>query len=77
MRDARIVELARRQYNRVSRQQLADLGFSGRSVDKRIELGTLVTAEEGVYALAPLLRHDEWGKWMGATPSRWTATSRS
>ena len=27
----------------------------------------LVAADEGVYAIAPLLEHDEWGKWMGAT----------
>jgi hypothetical protein len=65
--DVRIVDLAARQFNRVSRRQLADLGFSGRSIDKRIESAELVVAEEGVYAVAPLLAHDEWGKWMGAT----------
>lgn len=29
--------------------------------------GRLISAEEGVYAVAPLLEHDEWGHWMGAT----------
>ena len=26
-----------------------------------------MAVEQGVFAVAPVLEHDEWGKWMGAT----------
>lgn len=61
------MKLAGRQYNRVSRSQLLALGFTARTVDHRIAIGRLVAVEEGVYAVAPVLAHDTWGRWMGAT----------
>ena len=67
MWDVRIAELAGRQFNRVSRRQLLELGLTERAVDYRLRTGQLVLAEQGVYALAPLLADDEWGRWMGAT----------
>src|SRR5688500_8081247 len=67
MWDVRIAELAGRQFNRVSREQLRRLGLSERAVDYRIAAGRLVVAEEGVYAVSPLLGDDDWGRWMGAT----------
>jgi hypothetical protein len=67
MWDVRIAELAGRQFNRVSREQLRQLGLSERAIDYRIAAGRLVVAEEGVYAVSPLLGDDDWGRWMGAT----------
>jgi hypothetical protein len=67
MWDAQIAELARRQFNRVSRQQLLDLGVSPTAIEHRISAGRLVAVEQGVFAVAPLLEHDDWGRWMGAT----------
>ncbi len=67
MRDVRAVELARRQFNRVSRRQLLELGWSDRVVTRSVAVGSLVVVEQGVFAFAPLLDHDDWGRWMGAT----------
>jgi len=60
------VELAAKQFNRVSRQQLLDLGFDERLLQRRVDSGRFVIVEEGVIAIAPVLEHDEWGRWMGA-----------
>jgi hypothetical protein len=67
MRDARVAELAGQQFNRVSRAQLAELGLSDNALAHRIRTGRLIAVEEGVFALAPVLAHDPWGRWMGAT----------
>jgi hypothetical protein len=67
MRDVQLIELAARQFNRISRQQLLSLGYDSRTIERRVAASRLIPTEEGVYAVAPLLRHDEWGKWMGAT----------
>jgi hypothetical protein len=67
MRDARVAQLAGRQFNRVSRDQLAALGLSNSAIAHRVAAGRLVTVEEGVFAVAPVLEHDEWGRWMAAT----------
>lgn len=67
MRDARVAELAGRQFNRVSRTQLAELGLSNRAIARRHSAGRLVIVEQGVFAIAPVLRGDPWGKWKGAT----------
>lgn len=78
MRDARVVELAGRQFNRVSRAQLAELGLSSHSIEHRLRMGRLVAVEQGVFALPPVLAHDPWGRWMGATlTARGTVLSRS
>jgi hypothetical protein len=66
MRDVRIVELAGRQFNRVSHQQLLALGLSLRAIERRVASGRYEAVEEGVYAIAPA-RDDDWAKWMGAT----------
>ena len=67
MRDVLVAELAGRQFNRISRVQLRGLGASDDSIDDRIESGRFVVVEQGVLAIAPVLEHDEWGRWMGAT----------
>jgi hypothetical protein len=59
--------MAASQFNRVARQQLLDLGISLRTIEDRLAAGRLVAVEEGVYAFPPLLAHDDWAKWMGAT----------
>jgi hypothetical protein len=67
MKDARVVGLARAQFNRISLQQLFELGLSERAVRHRLRVGRLTAVEEGVFAVAPVVGHDEWGRWMGAT----------
>jgi hypothetical protein len=67
MRDARVAELAGRQFNRISRSQLADLGMSEEAIRHRVDRGRLVAVEQAVFAVAPVLEHDDWGRWMGAT----------
>jgi hypothetical protein len=67
MRDAQIAELAGRQFNRISRRQLIGLGLSEWAIAHRVATRRLVIVEEGVFAVAPLLDHDDWGRWMAAT----------
>jgi hypothetical protein len=67
MRDARVAELAGRQFNRVSRDQLLKLGLSDAAIAHRVAAGRLVIVEQGVLAVAPVIEHDELGRWMGAT----------
>jgi hypothetical protein len=67
MWDVRVLELAGRQFNRVSRQQLLALGMSGDAIVHRLGTGALVAVEQGVFAIAPVLEHDDWGRWMGAS----------
>ena len=67
MRDVRVAEVAGAQFNRVSRAQLADLGLSDDAIAHRVAAGRLVIVEQGVFGLAPVLEHDDWGRWMGAT----------
>jgi hypothetical protein len=66
MRDAQIAELAGRQFNRISRAQLLDLGLSEKAIVHRLAAGRLVAVEQAVFAIAPIL-DDDWGRWMGAT----------
>ncbi len=67
MRDVRIAGLAGGQFNRISRQQLLELGVSADTVDDWLAKGKLVAVEQGVFAIAPLLGYDDRGRWMGAT----------
>ena len=67
MWDVRVATLAGKQFNRVSRRQLVGLGLSHDTIDYRLQTGQLVIVEEGVLAVAPVLDHDEWGRWMAAT----------
>jgi hypothetical protein len=67
VKDARVAELAARQFNRISREQLTHLGLSDRAIKHRVSAGRLVIVEQGVFAVAPVLEHDHWGRWMGAT----------
>jgi hypothetical protein len=62
-----VAALAGKQFNRVSRQQLVALGLSHDTITYRLRTGQLVVVEEGVFAVAPLLQHDDWGRWMAAT----------
>lgn len=67
MWDAQVAQLAGRQFNRISRAQLRQLGLSDSAIAHRLAAQRLVIAEPGVFAVAPVLQHDEWGRWMGAT----------
>src|SRR3954465_9223696 len=67
MRDARAVELAGDQFNRISRTQLTEIGMSEDAIAHRVATGRWVIVEEGVLAIAPVLEHDPWGRWMAAT----------
>ncbi|HVE68044.1 MAG TPA: hypothetical protein VNB64_05625 [Solirubrobacteraceae bacterium] len=67
MLDVRVVELAGAQFNRVSRAQLRAVGLSDSAIAHRVAAGRLVAVEPAVFAVAPVLEHDEWGRWMGAT----------
>jgi len=67
MWDVQVAELAGSQYNRVSRRQLLELGLTGPAIDHQLATGRLATVEDGVYAISPVLEHDPWGGWMGAT----------
>jgi very-short-patch-repair endonuclease len=66
VRDARLVQLAGQQFNRVSRAQLAELGFDDNAIHHRVTHHRLVAVEQAVFAVAPLL-DDDWGRWKGAT----------
>jgi hypothetical protein len=59
--------LAGAQFNRVSRTQLTELGLSDAAIAHRVATGRLVIVEEAVLAVAPVLEHDDWGRWIGAT----------
>src|SRR5688572_22675164 len=67
MRDAQIAKLAGEQFNRVSLAQLKALGVSKRAIRHRVASGRLVLIEEGVFAVAPVVDSEPWGRWMGAT----------
>jgi hypothetical protein len=66
MWDAQIAELAGRQFNRISRRQLNDIGLSDKAITHRVVSGRLVAVEQAVFAVAPIL-DDDWGRWMAAT----------
>jgi hypothetical protein len=66
MWDAQIAELAARQFNRISRRQLLELGMTDKAISHRVAAGRLVAVEQGVFAIAPVM-DDDWGRWMGAT----------
>ncbi len=67
MWDAEVADLASRQFNRFAREQLFELGMSPDAIYQRVESGRFAQVGEGVFAVAPILEHDDWGKWMGAT----------
>jgi len=67
MWDAEIARLAGARFNRVARTQLLDLGLARSTIARRVAAGRLVAVEEGVFAVPPVLEHDEWGRWMAAT----------
>lgn len=67
MKHVRIAGVAGRQFNRISSRQLRELGLTKRSIAHEISVGRLVEVERGVFAVAPVLEHDDWGRWMGAT----------
>lgn len=67
MGDELVTKLAGEQFNRISRAQLRRLGLSAHAIAHRVLAGRLVIVERGVYAVAPVLAHDPWGRWMTAT----------
>jgi hypothetical protein len=66
VRHVQIARLAATQFNRVSRDQLRELGLNAWAIERRVANGHLVITEEAVYAIPPVL-DDDWGRWMGAT----------
>jgi hypothetical protein len=62
-----VAKLAAAQFNRVSRVQLVELGLSPAAIAHGLAACRLVRVEQGVFALPPVLDHDGWGRWMGAT----------
>lgn len=66
MSDVELHVLAARQYNRFSRAQLEELGFSASAITHRLDAGRMVSVEEAVYALPPVLEDDR-ALWMGVT----------
>lgn len=54
--------LARRQHDVLSRQQLLQLGFSRRAIERRLDSGRLHRIRPGVYAVGrpSLTQHGEW-----------------
>lgn len=67
MIDHLAARLAGEQFNRISREQLASLGMGADAIKHRVASGRLIIVEQGVFALAPVLEHDPWGRWMAAT----------
>ncbi len=59
--------MAGQQFNRISRGQLLELGFDDTEIWRHTTTSRLIAVEQGVFALPPLLDHDNWGRWMGAT----------
>ena len=59
MRDARLVSVAARQANRISRAQLELLGYSPDAIQHRLDRGRLSIVEQGVYGVAPVLDDDQ------------------
>lgn len=67
MNDTRVFRLAAKQFNRISRSQLSDVGLSEDAIKHRVACGRLTIIDQGVFAVAPVLEHDPWGRWMTAT----------
>lgn len=67
MRDVRVAQLAGQQFNRVSRGQLLSLGLSETAIEYRVAMGRLVSVEQAVFAVSPVIEDDDWGRWMAAT----------
>jgi len=66
VRDVRIAEKGGGQFNRISFEQLQELGLGHEAVRHRVTRGYLTPVHPGVYAVAPVDHRDDWGKWMGA-----------
>jgi hypothetical protein len=64
--DDRVARLAGKQLDRVSRAQLAALGMNDDAVDLRVSARRLEIVQYGVLAVAPVLAHDEWGRFTEA-----------
>ncbi|HVY78159.1 MAG TPA: DUF559 domain-containing protein [Solirubrobacterales bacterium] len=60
-----IRRLAEQQHGVVARWQLLDLGLSGRLIQGRVEVGSLITVFQGVYALGHR-RVTKAGRWLAA-----------
>ena len=66
MSDLLVSRVAGRQFNRISRAQLREAGLGADAIKHRVASGRLVIVEQGVFAVAPALDHDPWGRWMAA-----------
>src|SRR4051794_21986567 len=63
--DARIAEVARRQYGVVARQQLLQLGMTEREIDYRLAIGRLHPIHQEVYSVGhPVVPRE--GRWLAA-----------
>ncbi len=66
MKNVEISEKAGAQFNRVSLDQLRDLGLSRKAIRGRVAAGLLTRVHRDVFAVPPLDPKDEWGRWMAA-----------
>ncbi len=67
MKDARIAAKAGTQFNRISLDQLRELGLSEKALRHRLRQGRIVRVAPGVFAVAPVDAENDWGRWMAAT----------
>lgn len=65
--DQQAASVAGEQFNRISRDQLIEVGLNASAIDWRVGVGRLVLVDHCVYAMPPVLENDPWGRWMGAT----------
>ena len=80
--DARMAELARRQYGVVARSQLLRMGLTAREIDHRITIGRLHLLHQEVYSVGHLVVPRE-GRWLAgvfatgpdAVLSHWSAAA--
>jgi Protein of unknown function (DUF559) len=74
VKDRSVAQQAGEQFNRISLEQLLALGLSHCAIDHRVATGRLLPREAGVFAVAPVLEGDDWGRWMEASltaPGTW------
>src|SRR3954469_10569812 len=63
--DQGLAEIARRQYGVVSRRELADIGFGGRAIARRVQSRRLHRLYRGVYAVGHTIVPPR-GRWLAA-----------
>ena len=67
MWDVRVAAVAAKQFNRISKAQLREVGLSEDAIFHRVRTGRLFPVHDGVFSLGPVRPDDDWGRWMAAT----------